>query len=513
MLMQPIKDNRNRIQTARTKWIEAPTKGWNAKSDLSDMEEMEAVVLDNVVVTERGVRLRPGFSAFTTGLGGPILALMEHSAIDGTSKLFGATATAIYNVSSSGAVGAANLSGLGSGAWQHAMFSTAGGNFLVIVNGIDAPRNYDGTSWTTPAITGVTAANLISVTPHMSRLWFVEKNTLKIWYLPATSIAGAATAIDLGPLSRLGGYLVGMASWTRDGGSGPDDVAVFLTSKGEAHVYSGSDPASATTWRRVGTFKIPEPIGRRCFVKAGSDVGVLTSQGLIPLSNVLPIAASEVARVAATEKIGGAVQTAYEGAKNNRGWQCIEYPKLALALINVPLTEGVIAHQYVVSTTKGGWSRWTGLPAECWSLLGDRLFFGGNDGKTYELTGSSDNNTAIAATIVQAFSELGTSRSKTLKRIRPQFYGPAGNRPTVGVRLDYSDYEITYNGISTETAGPVWDAAPWDTSDWGPGSFANAWWQAITGSGFAVAIVIKITSSEPVTYNGSRLMYSLGNDV
>ena len=263
----------------------------------------------------------------------------------------------------------------------------------------------------------------------------------------------------------------------------------------------------------MGTFKIPEPIGRRCFVKAGSDVGVLTSQGLIPLSNVLPISTTEVARVAATERIGGAVQVAYDSAKTNRGWQCVEYPKLALAIINVPLTEGVTAHQYVVSATKGAWARWTGMPAECWALMGDRMFFGGNDGKTYELTGTTDNGAAIVAVMVQAFSEMGTSRAKTLKRIRPQFYGPVGSSPTVGVRLDYSDYEITYTGVSTEASGPVWDIAPWDTSDWAVTSEANAWWQSITGQGFAVAIVVRLTASEAVTYNGSRLMYSLGNDV
>jgi hypothetical protein len=194
---------------------------------------------------------------------------MEWNGPAGTRKLFGATSSAIYDATTAGAVGAAAVSSLTSGQWSHTMFATAGGNFLVACNGADDVRNYDGSSWTTPSITGVTSANLIQVAVHMSRLWFVEKNTLKVWYLSTNAISGSATSIDFGSLSRLGGHLVGMTSWSRDGGAGIDDIAVFVTSRGEVHVYEGADPSSTTTWSRVGTFKIAEPIGRRCFIKAG----------------------------------------------------------------------------------------------------------------------------------------------------------------------------------------------------------------------------------------------------
>lgn len=512
-MLAPLRDNRAKTSTSRTRWLEAPVAGWNAKNDLSDMEDGDAIVLDNMITTEMGVKLREGYTSWLTGAGGQIQSLMEYAGIDGSVELFAANATDIYDATSQGAVGAAVQTGLGSGKWQHSMFSTAGGNFLVAANGVDSVRNYDGTTWTTPAITNVTSANLITVTVHQSRLWFCEKNTLKIWYLPATSIAGAATAIDFGPVSRLGGYLVGMATWTRDGGAGIDDVAVFLTSKGEAHVYSGTDPASSTTWERVGTFNVPEPVGRRCFVKSGSDVGILTSQGLVPLSNVLPIAQSTVSRVAATERIGGAFQIAYGGAKNLHGWQTMEYPKAAIAIVNVPHVDATTYYQYVVSTTKGGWSRWTNIPAVCWSLMGDRLFFGGNDGNVYEFTGNNDNGDVIDGVCVHAFTDLGTTRMKAFKRLRPQFYGPVGNRPTVGVRLDYDETEITYSGVATEQTGPPWDLSPWDTTDWGVASISNAWWQSITGAGFCVAVVIRISSAEAVTYNGCRIMYAEGGEV
>lgn len=534
MMLAPLKDNPKRQATATVKWVPAPTRGWNARDDLTDMEPTDAITLDNVVVTERGCKLRNGYDEYVTGLGGAVQTLMEYSAPDGTRELFAATPDEIYKVTTPSTVdnqvalesGETLLLedgtdvlletdrdvviGLSSGDWSHVMFATAGGTFLVACNGLDAVRNYDGTTWTTPTITGsglLSSASFVSVNSHMSRLWFVQKNTMKVWYLPASSIAGTATAIDFGPISRLGGELVAMTSWSRDGGAGIDDIAVFITSKGELHVYSGTDPASADTWERVGTFKVAEPIGRRCFVKAGADVGILTSQGLVPLSNVLSIASTEVQRVAATEMIGAAFQTAYEGASGARGWQVLEYPKEALVIVNVPLIEGTTYHQYVLSVTRKAWSRFTDIPAQCWSLFGDRLFFGGTDGTVYEYRGTTDDGAEINATIVQAFNDLGSIRNKIAKRMRPQVVGPIGYRPAVGLRFDYDDTTFAFEASPYTVDGPAWDENDWDVTSWGPEERPPSQWQAVRGKGFVFAIVVQISIDNEITYNGTRIMF------
>jgi hypothetical protein len=41
--------------------------------------------------------------------------------------------------------------------------------------------------------------------------------------LPVASIAGTAAKLTIAPFCKLGGYLVDIGSWSRDGGSGPDD--------------------------------------------------------------------------------------------------------------------------------------------------------------------------------------------------------------------------------------------------------------------------------------------------
>ena len=513
MLLSPLAQNARRKANAKVKWISAPANGWNARDDLTEMDKHDAIVLDNVVVVETGVKLRDGYESHVTGLGSAVLSLMEYSAPDGTIEIFGATATDIYDVTTAGSVGAAAVGSLTNGIWSHVMFATAGGNFLVCCNGNDAVQNYDGASWTQPAITGATSSNFVQVTSHMSRLWFVDEGTMKVWYLGASAVAGAATSIDFGPLSRKGGELTAMASWSRDGGSGIDDLAVFITSEGELHVYSGSDPSSANTWERVGTFQIAPPLGRRCFIKAGADLGILTTQGLVPLSNVLSLASTEVERVAATEKIGGAFKTAATNAGTSRGWQVIEYPRQALAIVNIPHTEGVTYYQYVLSTAKKAWSRWTGLPAECWSLFGERLMFGGTDGTVYEYTGETDNTAEINATIVQAFSDFGTVRNKVVKRMKPQIVGPVGYRPVVGLRFDYDETDVVFSATPFTAIGPEWDVAEWDVEDWGPELQPQAEWQAVRGRGFVLAIVVQISIDSSLTYNGSRLMYEEGGAV
>jgi hypothetical protein len=66
-------------------------------------------------------------------------------------------------------------------------------------------------------------------------------------------------------------------------------VFVAITSEGEAVLYSGNDPSSASAWALVGVFSIGRPIGRRCIEKVGSELIVTTEDGAIPLSIFLPI--------------------------------------------------------------------------------------------------------------------------------------------------------------------------------------------------------------------------------
>jgi hypothetical protein len=509
-MLQPISKGASRRKVAVIKPYPAPHRGWNARDALGDMKDGDALVLDNMLSTHEGGVLRKGYADHVTGITGAVTSLMEYNAPSGAPKLFAANATAIYDATTAGAVGAAAVSSLTSGWWQHTMFATAGGNFLVICNGADSVRNYDGSSWSTPSITNVSSANLVNVMAHQSRLWFVQVDSMKVWYLPTLSIAGAATAIDFGSLSDRGGKLVASAGWTRDGGNGMDDVACFITSKGQVHLYSGTDPSSADTWAKIGTFNIPEPIGYRCVCKVGADLAVITKAGLVPLSAILSLAEGAQPSASVTDKIRRAFASASAGSEL-LGWQVIQAPtNEELLIVNVPLVQETTQVQFVAH--HGKWCRFTGLNANQWALKGSELFFAANDGKVKKYTGTLDDGEAISALCVSAFDDFGTPNTKTFKRIYPQFFGPSTYRPRVGMRFDYSDTNIDFAADAVlEGEGTAWDVGEWDVAEWAPGAQPNAWWQSTVGEGFMAAVIASFSSEEPITYNGGKVMFVVGN--
>ena len=122
--------------------------------------------------------------------------------------------------------------------------------------------------------------------------------------MPVASVAGTVATFDLASIAQKGGSLQAIGTWTRDGGDGSDDLAVFLTSEGEAIVYAGTNPGSADAWNLVGVFNIGRPIGRRCVEKVGADLIVTTENGFLPLSKILPLGLSAPS-AAISDKISG----------------------------------------------------------------------------------------------------------------------------------------------------------------------------------------------------------------
>ncbi len=509
-MLAPLRNNPSRRRTGNQKPVKAPYGGWNARDDYTDMPPEDAIVLDNLVPGDASVSIREGKRRHCDGIGAAVQSLMEYSPPSGSAKLFAATGDKIFDVTVSDTIDPDTddeLDNLSNGFWQHTMFATSGGNFLVMVNGADGLVTYNGSAWTTETVTGATAANFVTVTSHQSRLWFVEEGTMKVWYLDALAKSGGATAIDFAALSKLGGKLMAMASWTRDSGTGIEDLAVFITSQGEVHIYDGSDPSSSETWSRVGTFKIAEPIGRRCLIKVGGDVGVLTTQGLVPLSGVLARSESAQGHVAITDKIRGAYTDAFARSGGMQGWQVAEYPLGKLLIVNVPIVENAEAEQFVMNSTNGKWCRFTGFHAGSWALLDNSLYFGGLDGTVWKYDGTDDDGENIEAKSVSAFTDFGVAGDKTFDSIQPMFFGPTGYRPQVGLRLDYGDDEYLSEAVLFDSSGIAWDEGDWDESGWAPPSAPNRLWQGVVGEGFVAAVVVVISMQEQITYNGAMIRF------
>lgn len=493
--------------------LPAPVGGWNARDPLTAMAVSDAIQLDNLIAGVGGIRSRGGFASHGSGMGGPVESLMVYSPPSAAEKMFAATDTGLWDVTTPGAAVAATA-GLSNGRWQHTMFGSAAGSYLFAANGADEVRVYNGTSWSVASITGTgfVSQNVVSVAVHAERLWLVENNAQHVWYLDVSSISGTATKLPLDQFCKSGGYIVAMASWTRDGGSGMDDQAVFITSNGEAIIFSGIDPSSSTTWQRVGTFTIPRPVGRRCYTQAGADLGVISSQGIVPFSSILPLAQSGAAKVAATDKISGAFSTAYNGSSTYFGWQLLEYPKERLMIVNVPIQERGTTHQYVMDTQSGSWCRFTGMNASCWAVMGDRLFFGGLDGNVYEYGSgvTADLGENINVTAISAYTDCGTPNRKMVKMVRPMITGPYGYAPSLAIRADYDLGTVNYVASPSASFGALWDEAEWDIAEWALSVVPRAEWQGVYGEGAVLSVALAAAISDQFQYSAIDLMIETG---
>lgn len=514
----PLKQS-SRAQNASGASIPAPIGGWDAISALEEMPPNRAPVLDNWFPSTADVRVRRGNASFATGMGtGPVESLLDYNGITATaSKLFGAANNIIYDITAGGA-GSSSVSSLTNNRWQHVNFATAGGNFLVTVNGADAVRNFDGTTWTSPTITGsgITSANFIHVNIHKSRLWFIIKNSTDAAYLPVNSIAGTAVKFPLGSLCTKGGFLVAMATWTRDGGLGPDDYAVFITSLGQVIVYQGTDPATAATWSLVGSYDVGSPIGSRCFTKVAGDVALVNIDGVLPLSKAIMTDRGASQEIAITANINNAMNDAARSYKANFGWELCPYPRGVMALVNVPIAAGSLQHQYVMNTLTGAWCRFVGMNANCWAVFKDNLYFGGNAGVVYHAdTGGADNGSpidAIGNTAYNYFKSRG--QLKNWNMVQPLLTTDSDGRPALGLSTDFKDNAVLGTPIVSTIPSALYDVALYDVDVYAIEDRTVADWTTISGIGQCASIHFRsstnTTADSVMRLNGFNVLMERG---
>ena len=508
------------VQQARAKVasLPSPTGGWNARDVISDMPVGDAFTLTNLFPSTSGVNIRGGATNHATGMSGQVQTVMDYNGA-ATSKMFAidATGLSIYETTAAGAATVTSVTGLTNAWWEYANISTSGGNYLYCVNGVDKPRLYDGTTWTaidgasTPAITGVTTTTLDNVLLFKNRLWFIEKNTLKAWYLPTQAIGGAASAYDLRSIAREGGYLVAMDVLSLDAGYGLDDNLVFVTSEGEIIIYRGTDPASAATWTLIGVWQLGSPIGKRCTLKWGGDVLVNTLDGLTPLSSVLQSQVLD-SRAAISDKIQNAISDAAASYGSTRGWQLLSYPAGDALIINVPVAVGS-QQQYVMNAITKSWCNFTGWPANCWVLFNDLPYYGGNGVvvRAWDTT-YSDGSSTIQTAAQQAFNyfeERGVKKYFT--RARPSILTTGTPTIQIGVNVDF-DTNFTSSSLTyAASSAAIWDTSVWDTGLWGQGMTVSNSWQGITGIGYCASVQFQSASKGVnIQWASTDIVYQTG---
>jgi hypothetical protein len=311
----------------------------------------------------------------------------------------------------------------------------------------------------------------------------------------------------------LGGQLLCIGSWTRDGGSGMDDLAVFLSDKGQAAVFSGTNPGNSSNWSLQGVYRMPAPLSRRSLQKLGGDLLVLTEAGVLPFSIVL---SGIEPQALLTDKIRNIINEDVSSYRANYGWELKYYPAGHKLFLNVPTSEGNRQKQHVMNTNTGAWcsygeiaSRWE---ANCFEVHDNKLFFGGSTVIRRCETGTNDYGTDVQLELKQASSHFGRpGQLKHFKMMRPHMLSDGELPFSFGLNIDFNDDPPSSIPTPTAIAWPEWDIATWDDYFWGDNPRPISTRQAANGLGTYAALRVKGSiNSETIRFYATDYIYEPG---
>lgn len=517
MMRQPIRQGRAQQQEiGRTAAGPSPVLGWNTRDAVADMAVGYATILDNWLPTVGKLRTRAGATDWLTGTtaSGTVFPWNGPS----SSKAFVANSTGLYDASAAGAVGASVLART-EGYHNYINFTTTGGQYVVLVNGADPVAYYQGTTWTTVASFTISsgpdtlaAADIVNISSFKRQLFFIKKNSMSFFYLAVDSVTGNVYEYPLGALFGKGGRLLASATWTIDGGSGIDDFAAFITTKGQLAIYQGTDPSSSATWALRGVYDLAVPLGPKCFCKFGGDLLALTSHGVVSISQVLrETKLTDHSLISSV--VGEAFQAAYNAVGVVDGWEILECPEQDLLICNIPQPTSGTYYQFVMNTKTGAWSRITGWNVSSLTLF-ERKVLGSFGAKVGEIfAGTTDFGSPVTSEARTAFSYYNPrSRIKSWKAIRPVLTILGSATVSVGVDTDFQDTASYTSSLTTAATLSLWDIGTWDSTTWAEFVLKNEWLTVSAEDSYSAAVRLRATTQDAIiTWSGVDVLYTVGS--
>jgi hypothetical protein len=503
--------------------LPAPVGGINAVAAATAMEDTDALTLVNMIGGRLGVTSRLGYENHAQGLGGEVRTVIPFAG--GTppaDRLFAATSAGIFDVSTGAPVSKVTFQNGGDDAgWgTFTTFVTVGGHFILYADEANGLFRYTQSTDTWAAVADITFSDgtlptdIAFVTAWKNRLWLVKRNKGEAYFLPAGLIAGATQRQSFGNKFRAGGYLVGLWSWTRDGGAGVDDFLVAISSAGDVLVYQGSDPAVAGAFEQTGSWFVGGvPAGRRIAGDFGGDLLVLSTLGAVPMSRI--ITGTLGPDQYTTQKIQPLFNTYAADRGALRGWSLRIHPEDNALIVNMPLL-GSKYEQFAMSLATGGWSLLSGVPSLSSEVWRGKLYFGTPDGRVCVAKGGDDNGSPVEWWGQTSFQTGNVPQRKRICQIQPLIVSE-GTLPGIVVQARY-DFatDLIASTPPTPDSGSLarWGTAVWNQSKWPGGTVrltaTKAGWRGATGTGYYAGVAFRGRSSGRATLMGFNLRLDTG---
>lgn len=487
-----------------------PIGGWNAKNSIDDMPIQDAIILRNVLPDGTRGRLRPGYSVHSTNnSSSPVESLFEYAPAQGNKQLIACAGGKIYNSTGSGSSPTQLGTGFIVNRWQGVQMN----NNFILCNGTDQPKKWDGATLTDAVYTGIADDSVfIQVTNYRQRLYFVQKDSTKIWYTGSSAITGAVTELDLQDLFRFGGYVMAVASASIDSRNGYNDQLLIISSEGEVLVFQGAYPGDPD-WTIVSRTKIPPPIGRRCVFYALGEMSLVTLNGIVPFSLIMQGNDRQEAADLVTDKIQEAYLRYSQSYSGNNGWEVVVIPQLGWLFLNIPIVQNSTAEQIVFVRQNKAWCQFTGVNAACWVLFDNVPYFGGSNGIIYEYGDAlDDNGQYIDAEIQTAYNYFDRpDANKVINLMRMMIEASEEVVFTTGINVDFVTNPLVDTVTFEGGSGSQWDVSVWDSASWAGALNYQSNWYVTKGMGKAVSLRIK-GSYKNTTWKISSFLvnYTLG---
>lgn len=461
--------------------MSGPVLGLDLTSPVDNMDPSHALELINVFPGNGMSSVRLGYSRLAKPSSSAIKFMGELPRPNGTKLLVAATDTALYSISTGGTVtNITKASPHTNGEFTSVIFN----NKIYLCNnagtGTDQAQYWDGVAAQASnlAFTGVSLENLCSVSSYRERLYFVERNSMNMWYgglkVPGTA-ASALTSYDTSYTFKHGGYLIHAGSYTNQTASTSQNLFFACTSEGELAFWQGTDPSNLTgadPWTLVARYKVGKPLGFRAFVRVGADIWVITQQGIVPISALFQ-ADPEMALKAVSEKINPLIASSAKAIPFSYLWGGYSWSVGRRVYITAPISSSS-SWMLVYSMDSKGWtifqlSQTTDGLSSC--VFNNLPHYGSSGGIVWTgETGYLDRvqtgipGTAINFNIRTPFSFYGSRGNyKVFRDIRPVVQTQKGYSFNLGLDLDFKKSVIIPTVTSTAGDATEW-GDPWGSS-------------------------------------------------
>lgn len=522
--------------TVQALTVPASVGGVNTLDALMQVPPTDCLYTYNLMPAERGLLLRKGYREWATGCGtGDVRTVLSYespSQSAANDRLWAVTNEGIYNVTAYGTTSpvkdvtfssTADPAGYGV---KCEFTNDASTHYLFYADGLNGIYMYEeGVGWSVPTGwfyedgSAFDVADVVFVMVFKSRIWVILEDSDDAYYLPVASIAGTLTKFTFGAKMEHGGDLMGLWTWSVDGGAGLDDLLIGISRGGDVFVYQGNDP-QLQDFGLIGSWFIGRtPNSRRLVQSYGSQMYMLSTYGVTALQDLLRGTPTLDKDRSPSAKVNKPLRQAIAQSTSASEWSLAIHPADGFMQIVTPIVGTEEPVQYSQNLNTAAWGYWEGVPMICADTWAGEYYFGGAGGKIYQYFGTADGATiagdagsAIEYRILTAFQP--TNNHATYKRVN-MIRTLAISTPfeSFNVKAIYDYKEGTIIPLSSDALaeyGAIWDTSVWDEAGWDYTTEGRSFFKGASGLGRTYAVGMRGKANARIEIVGWDTLYTEG---